>query len=46
MVEYSCPWCEETLLIEAEPAAEEETCPFCLTSWRYVDEPPELAAAA
>jgi uncharacterized Zn finger protein (UPF0148 family) len=46
MVEQSCPWCEEIMLVEADPTTGEESCPVCLTSWRYVEEPAELAAAA
>ena len=46
MIEQSCPWCEERLLLEDEPEAREQSCPACLTSWTYVDEPVELAAAA
>lgn len=47
MVELSCPWCEETLLVEPAPLVDERSCPVCLTSWSYVDEPAvELAAAA
>jgi hypothetical protein len=38
MVDISCPWCEEQLL-ELEPAADEQSCPACLTSWSYVEEP-------
>ena len=46
MVEQSCPWCEESLMVEVEPRSDEGSCPLCLTSWSYVEEPIELAAAA
>lgn len=46
MIEQTCPWCQETLSMELEPATAEQTCPLCLTSWSYVEEPAELAAAA
>jgi hypothetical protein len=46
MVEQTCPWCEETLRVEADAQADEGSCPVCLTSWSYVDAPIELAVAA
>jgi len=46
MVELSCPWCAESLTVEAQPQADEQSCPECLTSWTYEDEPPLGIAAA
>jgi hypothetical protein len=46
MVEHCCPWCEARLPLELEPAAGEQSCPDCLTSWRYVDEEPPTGMAA
>jgi hypothetical protein len=45
MSELSCPWCDAALA--AEPAEVVcQSCPDCLTTWRYEDEPAELALAA
>ena len=47
MVEQSCPWCAETLLVEPQALEAEQRCPVCLTAWSYVEDAPiELAAAA
>jgi hypothetical protein len=46
MAELKCPWCEEQLPADVDPAAQEGSCPDCLTSWTYVDEPATGMAAA
>lgn len=45
MNETTCPWCEAELTLNAADAAE-ETCPECLTTWRYEEDPAEFALAA
>jgi hypothetical protein len=45
MNDNCCPWCEAVLLLEAGESAE-QSCPECLTTWLYEDEPVELALAA
>jgi hypothetical protein len=46
MVNLNCPWCEEQLLLELEPVADEQTCPACLTTWSYVEEQQSALPAA
>jgi hypothetical protein len=49
MVEQACPWCEAALRVELRVVTdgEAQTCPECLTTWAYEDEPVyELALAA
>jgi hypothetical protein len=47
MVQIACPWCEAQLPLGGEEQADEQSCPDCLTSWRYVDvEPLAVIAAA
>ena len=49
MVQETCPWCEATLLVELRVVTDDDsqTCPACLTTWRFEDEPAyELALAA
>ncbi len=44
MSDSTCPWCEAELVLEA--AADEQRCADCHTTWRYEDDPVELALAA
>ena len=49
MVQGTCPWCEATLLVELRVVTDDDsqTCPECLTTWTFEDEPVyELALAA
>jgi hypothetical protein len=49
MVEQMCPWCEATLRVELHAVTEAESgsCPECLATWTYEDEPVyEMALAA
>jgi hypothetical protein len=46
MVEIRCPWCEEGLPLDIEPVEMVQSCPSCLTTWSYVDEPATGMAAA
>jgi hypothetical protein len=43
--DVSCPWCEAELELQVA-AADEQNCPECHTTWRYDEEPVELALAA
>jgi len=46
MTNLSCPWCDELLPHELVEPADQGSCPECLTSWTYVEEPPTGIAAA
>jgi Zn-finger nucleic acid-binding protein len=47
MFDESCPWCAAELQLPADPQADAQTCPNCLTSWLYEwADPPELTPAA
>lgn len=49
MVEQQCPWCEASLRIELRVVKDDDaqTCPECLTTWSFEDEPAyELTLAA
>jgi uncharacterized protein YbaR (Trm112 family) len=45
MIDLCCPWCEAQLAVETEQV-DEQVCPDCLTSWRYVNEEPLTGMAA
>jgi len=44
-MDAKCPWCEIELALPLDVEADAQTCPECLTTWRYEDAP-ELALAA
>jgi Zn-finger nucleic acid-binding protein len=49
VIEQSCPWCEARFKVELRAVTddESETCPECLTTWVFEEEPAyELALAA
>lgn len=49
MLEQTCPWCEAKIKVELRVLTgdEAQTCPECLTTWAFEDEPVyELALAA
>ena len=49
VIDQSCPWCEAKLSVELRVVTDDDsqTCPECLTTWTFEDEPVyELALAA
>lgn len=45
MSDLNCPWCDGDMGAAAIEVRE-QTCPECMTTWCYEDEPVELALAA
>lgn len=47
MVEIDCLWCAATIAVDPGQVEHEQTCPECLSTWLFEDQPEsQLALAA
>jgi hypothetical protein len=49
MAQQTCPWCEASIKVELRVVTDDDaqTCPECLTTWSFDEEPQvELGLAA